>query len=73
MIWCLRAIGRTNLSEDDRTRVLPVALFSGMAGVLVHCYFENIFEVPYMMAYFWVMGAAILYAGYFRKRRPKGL
>ncbi|MCI8879861.1 MAG: hypothetical protein HFH28_03980 [Clostridiaceae bacterium] len=73
VIWCLRAIGRTNLSEDDRTRVLPVALFSGMAGVLVHCYFENIFEVPYMMAYFWVMGAAILYAGYFRKRRPKGL
>lgn len=69
VLWCLRAIGRTNLSAADRTRVLPVALFSGMAGVLVHCYFENIFEVPYMMAYFWAMAAAILYIGYFRKRR----
>lgn len=71
IIWCLRAIGRTGLSAEDRTRVLPVALFSGMAGVLVHCIFENIFEVPYMTAYFWAMGAAILYVGYFRKRRPK--
>lgn len=71
VIWCLRAIGRTNLSKTDRTRVLPVALFSGMAGVLTHCIFENIFEVPYMTAYFWTMAAAVLYIGYFRKRRPK--
>lgn len=71
VIWCLRAIGRTSLSATDRTRVLPVALFSGIAGVMVHCIFENIFEVPYMAAYFWVMAAAILYVGYFRKRRPK--
>lgn len=71
VLWCLRAIGRTNLSKSNRARVLPAALFSGMAGVLAHCYFENIFEVPYMMAYFWAMAAAILYVGYFRKRRPK--
>lgn len=69
VLWSLRAIGRTKLSKNNRARVLPVALFSGMAGVLAHCYFENIFEVPYMMAYFWSMAAAILYVGYFRKRR----
>ena len=55
--------------ETDRTRVLAVSLFSGMCGVMVHCYFENIFEVPYMMAYFWSMAAAVLYLGYFRKTR----
>ncbi len=70
ILWCLRAIGRTKLSQTNRSRVLPAALFSGMVGVLAHCYFENIFEVPYMMAYFWSMAAAILYVGYFRKRRP---
>ena len=68
-LWCLRSIGRTRLCETDRTRVLAVSLFSGMCGVMVHCYFENIFEVPYMMAYFWSMAAAVLYLGYFRKKR----
>lgn len=64
-LWCLRAIGRTRRTD---VHPLAVAMFSGMCGVLVHCYFENIFEVPYMMAYFWSLAAAILYLGYFRKR-----
>ncbi|HJA48196.1 MAG TPA: O-antigen ligase family protein [Candidatus Agathobaculum intestinipullorum] len=68
-LWCLRSIGRTGYNESDRTRVLAVSMFAGMCGVLVHCYFENIFEVPYMMAYFWSMAAAVLYLGYFRKKR----
>lgn len=69
VLWCLRAIGRTKLTETDRTRVLAVSMFSGLMGVLTHCFFENIFEVPYMMAYFWSMAAAVMYLGYFRKRR----
>ena len=69
VLWCLRAIGRTGYTQTDRTRVLAVSMFAGMCGVLVHCYFENIFEVPYMMAYFWSMAAAVLYLGYFRKRK----
>ena len=68
-LWCLRSIGRTGYTRTDRTRVLAVSMFAGMCGVLLHCYFENIFEVPYMMAYFWSMAAAVLYLGYFRKRR----
>ena len=71
VLWCLRSIGRTGYSQTDRTRVLAVSIFAGMCGVLVHCYFENIFEVPYMMAYFWSMAAAVLYLGYFRKKRIK--
>ncbi len=71
VLWCLRAIGRTRLNETDRTRVLAVSMFAGMCGVLVHCYFENIFEVPYMMAYFWSLAAAVMYLGYFRKKRCK--
>ncbi|MGI6181230.1 MAG: O-antigen ligase family protein [Agathobaculum sp.] len=69
VLWCLRAIGRTKFNETDRSRVLAVSMFAGMCGVLVHCYFENIFEVPYMMAYFWSLAAAVLYLGYFRKKR----
>ena len=40
-------------------------------GVLLHCYFENIFEEPYMMAYFWGLAAALMYAGFFRKNAKK--
>lgn len=69
VLWCLRSIGRTGFDQSDRTRVLAVSMFSGMCGVMVHCYFENIFEVPYMMAYFWSLAAAVLYLGYFRKKR----
>ena len=69
MLWSLRSSGRTGYTKGDRTRVLAVSMFAGMCGVLVHCYFENIFEVPYMMAYFWSMAAAVMYLGYFRKRK----
>jgi O-antigen ligase len=55
-LW--RAVG------DPKT--LAIGIFSGLVGVLVHCYFENIFEEPYMMAYFWGLAAMLLYLGYFR-------
>ena len=66
ILWCMRSIGRTRRTD---VHPLAVGMFAGMCGVLVHCYFENIFEVPYMMAYFWTLAAAILYLGYFRVRR----
>ena len=48
-------------------RILAVGLLAGMLGVLVHCMFENIFEEPYMTAYFWTMAAMLMYLGYFRR------
>lgn len=71
ILWCLRAIGRSRYDKEDRSRVLAVAMFSGLCGVLTHCFFENIFEVPYMTAYFWSLAAAVMYWGYFRKRAPQ--
>jgi len=46
-------------------KAMAVGIFSGLCGVLVHCYFENIFEEPYMMAYFWGMAAMLMYLGFF--------
>ena len=46
--------------NKTKTQVIAAALFAGMAGILTHCYFENIFEVPYMNAYFWGMAAVLL-------------
>jgi len=44
------------VTRGDKSRIaVPAAIFCGAAGVLMHCYFENIFEVPYMVAYFWAL------------------
>lgn len=52
-------------------RILAVAIYAGLCGVLAHCFFENIFEEPYMSAYFWGLAAILFYLGYFRKRKNK--
>lgn len=63
VVYGLRAIYRS--SPDQRP--FAVGIFSGLIGVLVHSYFENIFEEPYMMAYFWGLSAVLFYLGYFRR------
>ncbi len=46
-------------------RDASVGIFSAACGVLVHCLFENIFEVPYMTAYFWGLIAVLIWIGLF--------
>ena len=58
----LRALFRVRKHNESYS--LACGLFSGMAGVLVHCYFENIFEVPYMNAYFWGLAALLFVIGW---------
>jgi O-antigen ligase len=52
---------------------LEIGVFAGLCGVLAHCLFENIFEVPYMNAYFWGLAAFLIWAGFLRKGRADGL
>ncbi len=49
---------------------LPVTsgIYAGLCGILAHCYFENIFEEPYMMALFWSLAAVLMYVGYVRPK-----
>ena len=53
---------------EGNMRLWAVAIFSGVCGVLLHCYFENIFEEPYMSSYFWGLVAALIYMGFFRQK-----
>ena len=77
----IRACGRGTvycLDDDALTRnngslkCLAAGLFAGMCGVLIHCYFENIFEEPYMMAYFWGLAAALQRLGAVSKEKGGG-
>ena len=46
--------------NEGNDRLVCVGVLCGMCGVLTHCFFENIFEEPYMMAYFWGLAAAMI-------------
>lgn len=67
-----RSIFRAKPAKEERgMRPLAAGMFAGICGVLMHCYFENIFEEPYMMAYFWIMAAMLVYIGFFRRKDAK--
>ena len=58
----LRALFRVR-RQGERYSML-CGIFAGLSGVLAHCYFENIFEVPYMNAYFWGLCALMMVIGW---------
>ncbi|MDR1117498.1 MAG: O-antigen ligase family protein [Oscillospiraceae bacterium] len=68
LFTALRSIFRTKARS-----ISPgvIGLAAGMIGVLVHCFTENIFEVPYMNAYFWGMAAMVVFAGFGKKASGK--
>ena len=73
-IISLKDIARSPITPGNQAKYALVALagmFAGICGVLMHCYFENIFEEPYMMAYFWIMAAMLVYIGFFRRKNAK--
>ncbi len=71
MMLCVLVTGGRSIyrNRKDPMKPLCVGIFSGLCGVLTHCYFENIFEEPYMMVYFWTMAALLVYLGFFRRRK----
>lgn len=67
VFWSIRAVKQ---SKDYDTQLITAGGLSGMCGVLVHNLSENVFEVPYMVVYFWVIAAIVFYFG-FRSRQIK--
>ncbi len=66
LLWSLRSVFKT---QKSKMSLLSCGIISGQIGVLAHSYFENIFEVPYMNAYFWGLSAIVMYLAYTRRRR----
>ena len=69
-----RSIFRTHAQwtqKKSRNYPLVVGMFCGLLGVLIHCFFENIFEEPYMMVYFWSIAAMIVYFGFLREKETE--
>ncbi|MBN2853588.1 MAG: O-antigen ligase family protein [Clostridia bacterium] len=58
------------LNKNTPQGDLLLALFSGLFGVTVHCFFENIFEVPGMITLFWMVAACAMVMIYKKKELP---
>ena len=74
LVSAARSVRRTAENwKKGLSRLYPLVcgMFSGLCGVLLHCGFENIFEEPYMMVYFWSIAAMIVWAGFFGTEREK--
>ena len=67
VLWSIRAVKQ---SENYDTRLVTAGGFAGLCGVIVHNMMENVFEVQYMVAYFWVIAALVFYFGLRRKKVP---
>ena len=63
--------GKQWKAKQNRNYPLVCGMFCGLLGVLVHCFFENIFEEPYMMVYFWAIAAMIVYFGFLRDEKKE--
>ncbi len=46
--------------SDNKTQIILYGLLSGMFGVLIHNFMENIFESQSMVSLFWVVAALIM-------------
>ena len=69
-----RALYRTaQQKKQGLSRLFPLCagIFAGLCGVFVHCGFENIFEEPYMMAYFWSLAGLLMWAGFLREDKQE--
>ena len=47
-------------SKDDNDKIIMYGIFSGLCGVLIQNCIENIFELPFMVIYFWSLIAVIV-------------
>ena len=54
--------------ENKREHALAAGLVAALGGTLAHCFVENIFEEPYMMATFWVLAGLLIWFGFLRNR-----
>lgn len=61
LAWGIRAVKRTT---DEQSLSMAQGVFAGMVGVVVPNFVENVFEVPMMLAYFWMFAAVLVFLGF---------
>lgn len=67
--WGMRSIFRLSKEANLEGFNYAISIFAGLVGVLVHNLVENVFEVPMMNTYFWLMTAILMFIGFTAKSK----
>ncbi len=66
LLWNgLRACGRVGKTP---MKPLCAGMLAGLTGILMHSFFESLWEEPYMMALFFAVAGMLIYAGFLRRK-----
>lgn len=61
LAWGIRAVKRTTNAQNLS---MAQGIYAGLVGVVVPNFVENVFEVPMMLAYFWIFAAILIFLGF---------
>lgn len=64
VICSYRTIRKTS---DSRLRIMEIGVMSGLLGIIVHNLIENVFEVPMITSYFWMLAAVMMFLWFFNE------
>lgn len=65
LLWNgVRAVARSSRTGN---KPLCAGMFAGLVGILVHSFFESLWEEPYMMALFFAVAGMLIFAGFRQK------
>lgn len=65
--------GARSVARSSRTGDKPLCagMFAGLAGILVHSFFESLWEEPYMMALFFAVAGMLVFAGFLNREKEE--
>ncbi|MBC8061071.1 MAG: polymerase, partial [Clostridiaceae bacterium] len=70
LAWGARAVKRTSNAVDLS---MAQGIYAGLVGVVVPNFVENVFEVPMMLAYFWIFTAVLIALGFTLPNRKQSV
>ena len=71
VLWTgVRSIARSSRTGD---KPLCAGMFAGLVGILIHSFFESLWEEPYMMALFFAVAGMLVFAGFLNREKEKSL
>lgn len=71
LLWNgVRAVARSSRTGD---KPMCAGMFAGLVGILVHSFFESLWEEPYMMALFFAVAGMLVFAGFLNREKEEFL
>lgn len=61
MAWCLRALSKI---KDNAHKDWTRGIIAGLSGIIIFNLVENMFEIPLISTYFWLLAGVVMFLAY---------